>query len=69
MYIKIFTSIYIKLCKLLIYMPVTCCPSSSGSSGSKPLQKICKKQDYTERSIYKLIRPTSSGLFLTDTKI
>lgn len=48
-------------------MPVTACPSSSGSSGSKPMQKLCKKQDYTERNIYKSIRPTSKGLFLTDT--
>ena len=47
----------------------TSCSSSSVSSACKPLQKICKKQDYTERNIYKLIRPTASGLLLTDTKI
>ena len=28
-----------------------------------------RKKDYTERKIYNLIRSTSSGLFLTDTKI
>jgi len=28
-----------------------------------------KKKDYTERNIYKLIRPTSTGLFLTDTRV
>ena len=48
------------------------CTSTSffASSTSNPINKKClnQKKDYTERSIYKLIRPTPSGLLLTDTK-
>lgn len=36
------------------------------SNGKK---KVFKKKDYSERTLYNFIRPTSSGLFLTDTNV
>ena len=48
-------------------MPSGVC--SSSNSGPVNKNTSCRKTDYTERNIYKLIRPTSSGLFLTDTKV